>query len=122
MVILMKKKKLSERAVDFILSLETEELKNLTELKVAKRIGANRSYLSHSFKSNQNISLSEFVKREKIHRALFVLENDYEKSIDELSNELGFLRVRDFIMEFKNLVAIEPDKYRELRKQARNNN
>lgn len=117
----MKKKKISDRAVDFILSRENEELKNLTEFKVAKGIGANRSYLSQSFKIDRNITLSKFVKREKIHRALFILEKEHDKSIRELSGELGFLKVKDFIMAFKSHVAIAPEKYRELRKQVKRN-
>jgi AraC-like DNA-binding protein len=112
----MKKKRISERAVDFILSRENEDLKHLTEQKVAQGIGANRSYLSRSFKIDQNITLAKFVKREKIHRALFILDKEHEKSIIDLSIELGFMNIKDFILEFKNQVAIEPEKYRDLRK------
>ncbi len=114
----MKKNKISDRAVDYILTRRNEELKDLTEVKVASGIGANRSYLARCFKTDRNISLSRFVRREKIHRALFILEKDHRKCIEELAKELGFIKVDDFVREFKNQVAIEPSKYRDLRNRV----
>ncbi len=79
-------------------------------------IGANRSYLSRSFKLDQNISLSDFISREKIYRAIFILDKNHEMSIQELAEELGFLRVEDFAREFENQFAIEPEKYKQIKK------
>ncbi|MCK4763929.1 MAG: helix-turn-helix transcriptional regulator [Candidatus Aminicenantes bacterium] len=115
----MKEKRISDQAIHFILSRKNEELKDLTGLEIARNIGTNQAELSRSFKIDYNITLSVFVKREKIYRALSILDRDHEKSIDELAKELGFLKVEDFIMEFRRQAAIEPQKYRELRKKAK---
>lgn len=116
----MKKRRLSERAVDFILSRDNEELSTLKAGQVSKRIGANRSYLSRCFKFEHNIPLRDFISREKIYRALFILDKDHEKSIPELAGELGFIRVEDFAREFENQFAIAPERYRHIRKNKKN--
>lgn len=115
----MRKRKIPERAVDFILSCENEELRNLKVNEVASRIKANRSYLSWSFKDKQNISISNFILREKIYRAMFILDKHHDTSIDELSMMLGFLKVEDFVNEFEKHLAIEPKRYLEIMRRAR---
>lgn len=114
----MKKQKIYERAVTFILTRKNEELRNLEAEKIAASIKANRVYLCRSFKSHMKISIPDFILREKINRAGLILEKYPEKLINELSMELGFLKVEDFIMEFARHFAIEPGRYRDLRKEA----
>ncbi|MCI0470719.1 MAG: helix-turn-helix domain-containing protein [Candidatus Aminicenantes bacterium] len=112
----MKKRKVSDKAVDYILSRNLERLRYLKASNIAEYIGANRSYLSRRFKMEQNISLKDFILREKIHRAIFILEMNPGKSIQELSTELGFLKVEDFDEEFRNYMTVEPERYRYLKK------
>jgi AraC-like DNA-binding protein len=116
----MGKIKITSQAVDYILTRKNEELGNLDVENVAKGIGADRSYLSRNFKIEQEISLNDFILREKIYRAVFLLEKSHDISIEELSNKLGFRKVEDFVKEFSSIIAIEPDKYRNLRKAATN--
>lgn len=115
----MKKRKISDRAVEYILTRKIDELRSLNAGKVAKSIGANSSYLSRCFETDQKISLGDFILREKIYRAIFILEKDFEISIAELSRELGFTQLDDFVREFRVIIAIDPEKYRDLRKIAR---
>ncbi len=114
----MKKRKVTDRAVEFILTRRPKELKNLKVLDIAEMIGINRAYLSRRFKYDQRISLSNFILREKIYRAIFILKEDGEKSIEELSRELGFMNVEDFDNEFEKHLAISPGKFRDLSKGA----
>ena len=116
----MEKKNISSQAVDYILTRKNEELRNLDAENVAKGIGSNRSYLTQNFNVDQKISLTDFILREKIYRAVFILEKNHNISIKELSNNLGFREVKDFVREFRSIIAIEPDKYRNLRKAATN--
>ena len=92
----MKKKKVSEKAAEFILTRNLDDLKELTVEKVAKTIGVNRFSLTLKFIIDQGITIPNFIMREKLHEAYFILEEDEKKSIDELSKELGFLKVEDF--------------------------
>lgn len=115
----MKINEISEQAIVFILTRNNEELKNLTDVEIAKNIGVNSSFLSNRFKKDQKISLSDFILREKLYRAYFILRKDDEKPIDELSRELGFSNVEDFDSEFEKFFAISPKVYKEIRKNPR---
>ena len=111
----MLKKNISDRAVEFILTRRIEELKNLTVEKIAQRIGVNRFYLSLSFLIGRKISLPNFILREKMHEAFFILEKDQRIPLDELSRKLGFMRFEDFNMEFEKYFAISPGRFRDIR-------
>lgn len=116
----MKTSKLSERAVEFILTRSLNELARLTETQVSEKLGANKAFLCQIFKSVQNISLKGFILREKLHRATFILEKVPGISIEELSVKLGFQRTEHFIKEFENYLAIKPGRYKELKNQSKN--
>ncbi|HLP47127.1 MAG TPA: helix-turn-helix domain-containing protein, partial [Candidatus Kapabacteria bacterium] len=99
---------LVDRAVEFILTRNIDELGALTEEKIAGNLKVQTSYLSETFKNEQNIALKRFITREKIHRAIFILEKNQELSIEEISNKLGFPGSDDFVMEFQEYLAIDP--------------
>jgi len=108
--------KVYERAIELILSCPDKDLKKLRVVNIAQAIAANRSYLSRCFKKALGMSVTEFVRREKIHRAVFILDKDHDKTIEILASELGFHHVDDFIAEFEKRLAIHPERYRYLRK------
>lgn len=107
--------KLSQQVVEYILTRDMEELATLSVEKIAKIVHRNRAYLYRKFKSDQKISIRQFILREKMHRTVFILEKDNEISITELSRRLGFLSVERFAREFIKYLAIDPRKYRELK-------
>lgn len=109
-------RKVSERAIELILSCPDKDIKSLNVVKIAQSIDANRSYLSRCFKKAHGMSVTDFLRREKIHRAVFILDKDHDKTIERLASELGFYRVDDFIAEFEKRLAIHPERYRYLRK------
>jgi AraC-like DNA-binding protein len=107
--------RLIDRAVEFILTRGTKELGTLTEEKIAETLDVKSSHLVRTFKIQQCIPLDRFITREKIHRAVFILEKDHSISIEALSKKLGFPRLKDFIMEFEHYLLIDPHRYKELR-------
>lgn len=113
----MRRKKVSDLAVEYILTRNLEDLKELTIEKIAKAIGVNRLYLSLIFMIDQRITIPGFIMREKLHEAFFIIEKDKKKSIEELSKELGFLKVEDFDVEFEKYYAIKPVRFREIRNE-----
>lgn len=115
----MRKEKIVESAAEFILTRDTEELANLTEEKVAKCIGVNRIHLSRRFKSDRDMTISNFIIREKIWRAYYILSKDNTKKIDELSIELGFQKVEDFNIKFENFLAIKPKDFQDIKEKSR---
>jgi len=114
---IMRRKKVSDLAVEYILTRNLEDLKELTIEKIAKAIGVNRLYLSLIFMIDQRITIPGFIMREKLHEAFFIIEKDKKKSIEELSKELGFLKVEDFDVEFEKYYAIKPVRFREIRNE-----
>lgn len=110
----MLRKKISERAVEFILTRQYNDLKNLTLKKVAKNIGVNRLLLYLNFIVDLRTTLPNYILKHKIHEAFFILTKDELKSVNELSGELGFLTVEDFCFEFEKYYAIDPEKFKQL--------
>jgi AraC-like DNA-binding protein len=47
-----------------------------------------------------------------------MIENGYENTMAQLSADLGFFRPESFVSEFRHYLAIDPDRYRELRKKV----
>ena len=109
----MLRKKISERAVEFILTRQHYDLKHLTLKKVAKNIGVNRLLLYLNFVKDLRTTLPNYILRQKIHEAFFILTKDKLKSIDELSGELGFLTVDEFCLEFEKYYAIDPERFKQ---------
>jgi AraC-like DNA-binding protein len=110
---------LSEQAVDFILTRNTEELAHLTETGISRVLGASRDVLRRLFKANQRISLDRFILREKLHRAFLVMDKEPEISDEMLSRILGFRNSKSFSQEFENYLAIKPARYKKLRTQKK---
>ncbi len=112
----MKREKVSERAVGIILTCRDEELSTLRGKDIAEVMGIHPVYLSQRFKIDQKISLSQFINREKIYRAIFILDRDHEISVETLARRLGFPGVENFVNKFESILPIKPEKYQELAK------
>jgi len=106
---------LCDKAVEFILTRDIDELGALTEEKVAETLEVKPSDLAEIFKTHQPIALNHFISREKIYRAVFMLEKNPSTSIEGLSTQLGFCQVNDFAVEFQNHIFIDPYRYKELK-------
>ncbi|MCU0289838.1 MAG: hypothetical protein MUF15_26025 [Acidobacteria bacterium] len=104
-----------EQAVEYILTRDIEELKTLTVEKIAGYLNVDTFYLLKAFENEQNVVLKNFITREKIYRAVFILEKNQCISIDEISEKLGFSQANDFAAEFQEYLAIDPHRYKELR-------
>jgi AraC-like DNA-binding protein len=105
---------LCDRVVEYILTRDNEELGVLTEERIAEVLDIGPSELARKFAKHQRIALNRFLVRERIHRAVFILEKDRSIQVAALSEKLGFSRSDEFVMEFKNYLAVHPNKYREL--------
>jgi len=101
-------------AVEFILTRNMEELANLKDIQIAQGIGVDIFDLSSCFEADRQMAISEFILREKIYRAYFILRKDARISIKKLSNELGFTKLADFNSVFERYFAISPKNYQNL--------
>lgn len=109
--------KTSDLAAEFILTRKTEELASLTGQEIAETLGLDLSHLSETFEAHQRIKLDQFIIREKLHRSIFILDEDRKISIDDLARKLGFRETRQFAREFENYLLIPPRLYQEIIQQ-----
>lgn len=82
---------------------------SLTQL--ADHLGMNSSYLSHLFKKEVGISISEYIQIEKITEAQKLIKVG-EKSLSDIYIPLGFIDQSHFTKAFKKVTGITPKEYR----------
>jgi len=109
-----------EKALVYILSQRDDELIKLQTAGIAQTLNTDRFQLTEDFRKYQNQSITSFIEREIIHRALFKLERDIDITIDELSNRFGFSTTEDFEITFKKYILVKPSRYKELVKLRAN--
>jgi two-component system response regulator YesN len=108
------RRKVADLAVEFILKQSIENLRELTVQKIAEALAISSDYLSQQFKEDQNISCPEFILREKLHRAFFILTKERDISIAQLAKELGFSNAEYFSSEFETYHAVTPERFIEI--------
>lgn len=79
---------------------------------VANEVGVSKGYLSHLFKKEVGVSVSEYIRQKKIETATNLLKYS-PYSMVEISNRLSFSSQSHFIQTFKKSVGMTPLKYRE---------
>lgn len=80
--------------------------------EMADFVGYSAGYLSEIFKDKTGVTISEYVKSERIEKAKYLLRSTNE-SIAEISAETGFCNTSYFIKCFRSLVGTTPHEYRE---------
>lgn len=75
-------------------------------------LGVSASYLSRLFKKEAGISVSAYVREQKINIAKNLLRFS-EYSLIEIANRLSFSSQSHFIQQFKEVTGMTPKKYRD---------
>ena len=95
-------------AIDYIRSHIQE---NLTVESIADSLSLNSSYLSKLFKQEMGITLSRYIRDQKINVACNMLRHLDESSLS-IANYLGFSSQSHFIQVFKKCTGMTPEEYR----------
>lgn len=95
-------------AIDYIRSHIQE---NLTVESIADSLSLNSSYLSKLFKQEMGITLSRYIRDQKINVACNMLRHLDESSLS-IANYLGFSSQSHFIQVFKKCTGLTPEEYR----------
>jgi len=98
-----------EKSIEFI---ENNYSNNIKINDIANYIGINRSYLTHIFKKNINISPQDFLVNYKIDKACILLENT-DLSIKVVAKSIGYSDPLTFSKIFKKVKGDSPKIYRE---------
>jgi two-component system response regulator YesN len=85
--------------------------KKISLAEVADHLHLNASYFSRLFKKETNENFVEYVMRLKMDRAKDLLDQS-DKTIEEVSDLLGFESKSYFIKTFKNYAGMAPFEYR----------
>lgn len=80
---------------------------------LAKEVGVSASYLSRLFKKETGVSVSVYIREQKIDIAKNLLKfSDY--SMIDIANRLAFSSQSHFIQQFREIVGMTPKKYRDI--------
>lgn len=77
----------------------------------ASQLNVNPSYLSNLFHKECGCTLTEFVNRQRIDRAVLLLSNS-KKAVQDIAAECGIQDVNYFIKLFKRQTGLTPNQYR----------
>jgi two-component system, response regulator YesN len=80
---------------------------------VAETLKLNPAYLSRIFREHTGVTFSEFVTRTRIAKSKELLMQPGAK-IQDISCQLGYIKVNHFIKLFKEATGITPGEYRKL--------
>lgn len=85
--------------------------KELSLNVLAALFHVNKYHLSHVFKDNMQISITDYILHRRIGEAQSkLLETDY--SISQISDYVGFSNIGYFDRQFKKIVGMTPNEYR----------
>ena len=97
------------QCVDYIYSHIKERI---TIQVLADHTGLSTNYLSRIFKQNLGVSVSDYIREQKIEKATHLLRYS-NKSIVDIANYLAFSSQSHFIQTFENFTGLTPKKYRD---------
>ncbi len=101
-------------ACDYI-SLHIREKLSMEAL--AKEAGYTEYYFSHKFKQEMGLSVSDYIRQEKVRRAKLLLSGT-KMSIQEISGELNFGSRSYFSSTFQKETGVSPSEYRERNRKS----
>ncbi|VVE38613.1 AraC family transcriptional regulator [Pandoraea horticolens] len=84
---------------------------------LASAVGASDRRLSRDFKDKLGVSVSEYLRREKLARAAWLLQHS-GISVTDVAHEVGFRSPCNFSVAFKKHTGLTPSKFR-ARRQSR---
>jgi AraC-like DNA-binding protein len=92
--------------------IERNFAKNVTVGDIAAACHCSVSYVSHTFKKQTGLSVSSYINRMRIEKAVFLLEKT-QLSIQEISDLCGFNDSNYFSNVFREHMGVSPRKYRQ---------
>ena len=109
---------LYDRVVEHVMSVTDEQFANLSVAVLAYSLKINRFKLSRQFKSYSDMTLEEFLFKEKMERAAFLLKAFEDITVKEVSRRIGFCTCDYFIRKFKQYYGVPPGRYKEFKSMS----
>ena len=96
------------RAIDYVVSHLAEPL-NLAE--VSKAAGFSPFHFHRVFKALLGETVNEFVKRQRLERALYLMSHAPQRSLTEVALDCGFSSSSEFSRSFKQHYGLAPSAF-----------
>ncbi|MCK4762156.1 MAG: helix-turn-helix transcriptional regulator [Candidatus Aminicenantes bacterium] len=109
----MKHNNISESIIKYVLTLNDQELSELTRYKLAEIFGINKNYLSKKFKKDTCRTVCDFLDFEKMKRAERLLKTS-SLTVKTISKQVGISKHTYFVKKFQEIYGLKPGNYREL--------
>jgi transcriptional regulator GlxA family with amidase domain len=113
----MLKKELSCKMIEYILSCDDNELAHLDHHSLAENFGVSVRRLDRIFLIHAGLGAEDYIIREKIYRAILMIEQSDTITGEYISRKLGFGEFRLFARQFERLMLVKPDHYIYLKKK-----
>lgn len=104
---------MSNQVIRCVMTMPDEEFAVLSVGKLANLLNIDRYKLSRQFKRQTEMTLEEFLYKEKMNRAAILLLDYRDISVKDVSEKIGFCSPDYFIRKFKQFYGIVPGKYRD---------
>jgi AraC-like DNA-binding protein len=112
----MKKRNIAVQVQHYVMTVTDEVLAGLNVGTLAYLFKIERSKLSKQFKRLTHMTLEDFLFREKMGRAAYLLTSDGDGlTVKEISERIGYCTCDYFIRKFKQFYGIAPGSYRDLK-------
>lgn len=112
MTLLKKSSIISKPVMQCVNYIYSHIKERITIQDLADYTGLSSSYLSRVFKRNLGVSISDYVREQKIEKATHLLRYS-DKSVIDIANYLAFSSQSHFIQIFESYTGLTPKKYRD---------
>jgi AraC-like DNA-binding protein len=111
----MEDKTISQQVIRHVLTMQDEEFAELSVGELARLFEMDRYKLSRQFKSQTGMTLEEFLYKEKMTRAAFLLLAYRDITVKKVAERIGFCSQDYFVRKFRQFYGVVPGKYSEFK-------
>ena len=112
MLLQKKSSVLSKPVIECINYIYSHIKERITIQDLAEHTGLSCNYLSRIFKQNLGVSISDYIREQKIEKATHLLRYS-DQSIVDIAAYLSFSSQSHFIQIFEGYIGLTPKKYRD---------
>ena len=102
---------LHEHILKYITKNHTKENLSLTD--IADEFSISTVYLSSYFKKHSGININHYINNLKINTAKDIIEQNRNMTLQDVSQQVGYLNIGTFIRQFKKIIGTTPNQYKQ---------
>lgn len=111
----MENANLSNQVLQYVMAVTDRKFAALSVSTLAYFFKINRFTLTRQFKRQTGMTLEEFLLKERMARAAFLLRTYQNITVKEVAEIIGFCTCNYFIRKFRQYYGVPPGKYRVLK-------